>query len=176
MIRAVGLYLAAAAMLGVAVSACGGGLDDRGIVKALQADFRPIERLHLTRLWVGEGCDYIVYGRGAFVTDPASEGCEIDVGNPTPRVALDAQAKADLTALSSAFRSNGPALTQARVKYNADDTVAPDSQFSFSQGCWFLCGGDPWYVYRPTSETKARFVDSTCAEQVDPDWWKAWSC
>ena len=115
-----------------------------------------------------DGCDYLVYERGAFVTNPTSASCVIDVFGPQARAAFDEQAKSDLQALLADSARHGPRLQHAFVSYTEAGEVGPDSWFGFSS--------DTSFVLRPSAATRASFVDSTCAEQVSPDWYRVWGC
>ena len=158
--------LLAATALAAALVGCQPNAADE--VSAIQSQFQVVEQLRVTNLMIVDGCDYLVYSRGAFMTDPSSRECDVDVLGPHPRVAFDAQARNDLDSVRAMSQANRPRLQHAFVKFTSAGKVAPDSSFGFSQ--------DVDYVYRPSADTRAGFVDSTCAEQVNADWYRTWSC
>jgi len=158
--------LLAATALAAALVGCQPNAADE--VSAIQSQFQVVEQLRVTNLMIVDGCDYLVYSRGAFVTDLSSRECDVDVLGPHPRVAFDAQARNDLDSVRAMSQANRPRLQHAFVKFTSAGKVAPDSSFGFSQ--------DVDYVYRPSADTRAGFVDSTCAEQVNADWYRTWSC
>ena len=71
----------------------------------LEALLPVITKYHVTNLYRTDSCEYVVYSRGAFVTDPASPDCEIDIDGPHPRLAIDAQARTDLDAIYREIRA-----------------------------------------------------------------------
>jgi hypothetical protein len=141
--------------------------DPAADVRSLEADFSAVEQLHVIGFAHFDDCgDYLDYPRGTFVTD--LQRCFEGYPSADSRLVFDAQAKADLSALLSATEAHGPRLQSADVLYQPGGGVGPGSAFGFSEGLY--------YVYKPSDERKAGFVDSTCAEQVNADWYKTWQC
>jgi hypothetical protein len=140
-------------------------------VDGFESTFAAFERFKVTRLMTLDGCDYLVYGRGAFISDPAHESCQVDLFNPEPRQQFDAQANADLDALVEETGVRGRPIAWAWLEYGADDRITTDSTFGFD-GEWPLV-----YVYAPgEARSVPRKDDSSCAEPVNDDWYRSWGC
>ncbi len=141
-------------------------------VRGIERDFDILAELRVTRLMSYDGCDFLLYQRGAFVTDPESDGCRLfDVMNPVQRHPFDAQARADFDMLVRETAVNGRRLVHVWLEFEPDGAVAAESGFGF---------GEEWsktYVYAPG---RARSVpakdDSSCASPVNDDWYRSWGC
>lgn len=130
-------------------------------VDDLEALFPTLARYRVTNLYRSDKCEYFVYARGAFVTDPASLDCEIDVEGPYPRVAIDAQARTDLDAIYRASEQNGAKLQNAFPEYRADGTI---------QRGGFGLDGCTSYAYEP-GWTELPPPGSEVASAVNADWY-----
>ena len=136
-------------------------------IASIKADFEVLERLEVTNFMTAEGCDYIAYLRGVFVTDPASDACIVDVDGPHPRLAFDSQARIDLDTVLRETAQHGPRLHHAFVNFRADGTVAGDSSFGFS---W-----NEDFVYDPAvAGTITKACDSECEEPLNAEWYRVW--
>jgi hypothetical protein len=122
------------------VALVGCGPDRTGAVADLEALFPTFAQYGVTNLYRLDECEYIAYARGAFVTDPASPDCEIDVEGPHPREAIDGQAQADLDAIYAESERIGSRLQSAFPEYGPDGSIIGGS-FGFQ---W-----DRIYVYEP---------------------------
>jgi hypothetical protein len=149
-----------------AVVGCGQPSPSESVVE-LRAIFPVLERLQVTNYWVDDRCEYIAYGRGAFVTNPASSDCQIDLGGPYPRLPFDNQARTDIALIKSESAKHGPRLHQAFVKYAADGTITGDS--------WFGIGACLSYVYEP-GYGAVPLDDSVEYEVVDATWYTVKAC
>jgi hypothetical protein len=143
------------------VVGCGQPTPSESVV-ALRSVFPILERLSVTNYWVDERCEYIAYGRGAFVTDPASLECEIDVDGPHPRRPLDDQARADIALIRSESAKHGPPLQHAFLEYAPDGTIINDSSLGFRPCLSYVY--DPGYGTLPAD-------DSVEYDAVDATWY-----
>lgn len=130
-------------------------------VADLEAMFPTLAQYRVTNLYRTDDCEYIAYARGAFVTDPASFDCEIDVEGPHPRSAIDAQARDDLDAIYRESEQNGARLQAAFPEYRPDGSVGGGS-FGFH---WCTS-----YIYDP-GWTELPPEDSEVVRSVDADWY-----
>jgi hypothetical protein len=137
-------------------------------VAAVEADFLVLQQLQVTAYMVVPGCDYIAYARGAFVTDPTSPACELDVEGPHPRLPLDEQARSDLILIRGESGKHGPPLQHAFPSFGTTGAITGGS-FGFR-----LCFS---YVYEPSYRplVKDDSVDyqSVDYQPVNANWYTA---
>lgn len=150
-----------AAAVAMAVLGCGQPSPSDAVVK-LAAVFPTLAEYQVSRLYTTDGCEYIVYERGAFVTDPASEECQIDVEGPYPRSPIDTETRGALDAIYRASEVHGPRLQMAFPEYATDGTIV-GGDFGFA---WCLS-----YVYDPGWATLPPSTSETYAA-VDRDWYE----
>jgi hypothetical protein len=130
-------------------------------VADLKALFPTLAQYRVTNLYRTDQCEYIVYARGALVTDPTSFDCEIDVEGPHPRGAIDEQARTDIDAIYRASEQHGAKLQAAFPEYRSDGSIGGGS-FGF-QWCTD-------YIYEP-GWTELPPEDSEVVRSVDADWY-----
>ena len=152
--------LAVVAVLAAVLAGCGQPSPTEA-VSAIQALFPTLSQYGVTNLYRTDECEYVVYSRGAFVTDPASFDCEIDVEGPHPRVAIDAQARIDLDAIYRESERHGARLQAAFPEYGQDGEIDAGN-FGFH---WCTS-----YIYEP-GWTELPPEDSQKVEAVDADWY-----
>jgi hypothetical protein len=148
------------AALAVVLAGCGQP-SPTDAVADLEALFPTLAQYRVTNLYRTDECEYIVYARGAFVTDPGSPDCEIDVEGPQPRSAIDAQARTDLDAIYAASERYGARLQAAFPEYRPDGSIEGGS-FGFH---WCTS-----FIYEP-GWTELPAGDSEVSRAVDADWY-----
>lgn len=149
-----------AAALFVLVAACGQP-NPTDAVSDFEAVFPTLESYGVTNFYRTDQCEYIVYSRGAFVTDPDSEACEIDVDGPYPRSVIDAQARADLDAIYADSNQHGSKLQAAFPDYGPAGEII-GGFFGFE-----VCTS---YIYDP-GWTQLPTADSSTIAAVNADWY-----
>jgi hypothetical protein len=149
--------------IAIVLVGCGIGRVDR--VEAatdLQALLPTLAAYHVTNMYITENCEYIVYAHGAFVSDPTSSECDIDVDGPYPRAPIDTQARADLDAIYSASEGLGQRLQHAFIQYSAEGRPVTGS-FGFD---W-----DTDIIYEPGWKALPE-EDSSTVKAIDADWYE----
>ena len=125
----------------VVVAGCRGP-DPAQAVARIEAAFPVLAEFEVTGLYRTGDCDYLVYRRGAFVSDPLDPDCDIDVDGPRDRKPFDPQAAADLDALLRPVRD----LRSAFPEYSADGAII---------GGLFGLEVCPLYAYAPGAAEEA---------------------
>jgi hypothetical protein len=154
------VVMAAVALL-VALAACGQPGPAEAVAD-LQAIFPTLAQYRVTNLYRTDECEYIVYARGAFVTDPDDVDCEIDLDGPRPRGAIDRQARVDLDSIYQASEQHGARLQSAFPEYGPNGTINGGS-FGFH---WCTS-----YIYEPGWSQLPR-QDSKTVTAVNADWYE----
>jgi hypothetical protein len=144
----------------VMVASCGGPAPSAAVTD-LQDLMPTLATYHVTNFMRVDGCEYIAYARGAFVTDPSLLACEVDVDGPSPRKPIDAQARADLDAIYRAQR--GPQLEEAFPEYSVNGTIT-GGQFGFD-----TCTS---YVYHPGWEALPESNADYHYTAINSDWFE----
>jgi hypothetical protein len=156
-----GLFSAAA--IALVLFGCGIGRVDRTeAAKDLQALLPTLAAYRVTNMYITDKCEYIVYEHGAFVSDPASSDCEMDVDGPYPRAAIDSQARADLDAIYVESEGLGQRLQHAFIQYAPDGRPITGS-FGFD---W-----DMDIIYEPGWKSLPA-EDSSTVTAIDADWYE----
>jgi hypothetical protein len=149
-------------------------------VGSLRADVPQIQQLKVESLYVATpltdgslpACgDKFEYPRGDFVADPSSQACIASLlDSGVVLLSFDVQARADFDAILQDSDKHGPRLRAvSSVRYSSS------GQLVFGN---FSVVGDPKsYVYSPgTAVAVAAEPRSDCAESINADWLREWSC
>jgi hypothetical protein len=166
--HSLGRRLAAVSIaLALAVSGCAPGPADA--VSRIKADFPIIEALRVSWYFRPDDgiCEYLEYSGGKFSSEPAGGHCAVGLDRTGYRP-FDDQARRDVETMQTLFGLKGARL--ADVEFGADGHVAKG---------FFSLAGD-WltpYSYEPGHEARpAGKGDSTCYEDIDPDWYVSYMC
>lgn len=145
----------------VLIAACGQPSRTDAVADA-EALFPTLAQYGVTNLYRTDECEYIAYARGAFVTNPDSDDCQIDVEGPYPRARIGEQARADLDAIYRASERHGARLQSAFPEYDANGTVNGGS-FGFD---WCTM-----YIYEP-DWVRLPAQDSMFVTAIDRNWYE----
>ena len=149
------------AVVGLALAGCG-GLSRADATGALEALFPTLGDYQVTRFFRTEDCEYVVYERGAFVTEPASPLCSIDHEGPADRKRIDDEVRGDLDAIYRASEAVGARLQHAFPEYSRDGTIVAGT-FGFN---WCVR-----YRYEPAWQ-ELPSADSEKITAVNENWYE----
>lgn len=173
-------WIGLVAVAAISFSGCQSGLRPSDIVASLKADLPKIEQLKVTSLYIAPpsaegsagGCgDSFDYPRGNFATDPTTKACIASLlDSGVVLLAFDAQARADLDSILRDSEQRGPRLVDVHWVQHS-----PSGQLVF--GSFSVVGDENGYVYAPGKAVDyASQPRSDCAEAIDADWFREWSC
>ncbi len=148
--------------LAVVVASCGSPAPSAAVAD-LQALLPTLATYHVTNFMHLDGCEYIAYARGAFVTDPSAPACQVDVDGPSPRRPIDAQARTDLDAIYQAAAQHGPQPEEAFPEYDVSGVIT-GGQFGFD-----TCTA---YIYHPGWQTLPERDADYAYTAINADWYE----
>jgi hypothetical protein len=111
-------------LVALVASACAANHD--AAVAASQAVMPVLARHEVVDFIRTDQCEFIVYERGAFSTDPGTEACDLHIDMPGIRRPIDAEAREVLDEIYREAEAVGPRVTSATVTL-VDGRVASGS-------------------------------------------------